>query len=58
LWAKDVNAKDLAVFCIGDNLHKAVVIAQDGGFRVTGEREFAHLHFIPFFFGLRFRQAR
>ena len=54
----DVHAQNLAVFRIGDNLHKAVVAAHDRRLGVAGEGKLAHLDFVAFFFGLRLSQAR
>ena len=48
-----MNAKNLAVLGVGDDLDKAVVTAEDGGLRVAGEGEFANLDFVALFFGLR-----
>ena len=44
LRADDVDAQDLAILRIGDDLDEAVVRIEDGGLRVSDERELAHLH--------------
>src|SRR5271166_1786434 len=53
----DVDAQDLAVLLIGDDLDEAVVRAHDAGARVGGERELADLYVVPQFLRLGFRQA-
>src|SRR5215472_2696800 len=52
----DVYAQNLTVLGIGDDLHEALVLANDAGAGVGREGEFADLHLITEFVGLGFRQ--
>src|SRR5437763_3478526 len=55
--ADDVHAKDLAELRVADDFHKAVVLADDGRARISGEGELADLDLATKLFGFRFRQA-
>src|SRR5262249_10473290 len=52
--SNDVNAQDLAKFGVRHNLDKALMVVDDGGLGVGGERELADLHLVSGFFGLGF----
>ena len=54
LRADDVHAEDLAVLRVGNDLHEAIVAADDRGFGVAGERELADLDLVALLLGLRF----
>src|SRR5215471_18409548 len=56
LGSDDVDAQDLAVVGITDNLDKALMLAHYAGTTVRGERKFADLHVVSGFTSLRFRQ--
>ena len=57
LRSDDVDAQDFAEFLIGDHLHETVVLSEDGGLAVGGERKLADLHLVALRARLRFRQA-
>ena len=55
--ADDVDAEDLVVFLLRDDLDEAVGLAEDPCFTRCREREFADLYVIACFFRFRFGQA-
>src|SRR5580698_10360564 len=55
--ADDVDAQDLAVLGVADDLDEALMRSHNAGARVGGEREFADLHFVAGFLRLGFGQA-
>jgi hypothetical protein len=57
-WADDVDAEDLAILGVGDDLDEAVVRVDDGGLGVAGEGELADFDFVALFLRLRFRSGR
>src|SRR4051812_15577890 len=56
-WPDDVHAQDFAELSIADDLHEAVVRADDGGTRISCEGELANLDFAAEFLRLRLCQA-
>src|SRR5579871_2086958 len=57
LRSDDVHSQDFAQLLIRDHFYESVVTAQDAGFAVGREREFANLHLVPDRPRLRLRQA-
>lgn len=51
-----VDAEDLIVLFVGDNLDEPLPLPKDGRLAVAGEREFANLHVVPLLTRLRFGQ--
>ena len=46
LGPDDVNAQNFAVALVGHHFDEALVVSQDSGAAVAGERETAHLHLV------------
>src|SRR5882757_9759976 len=57
LRSDDMNAQNLSMLRVGNNLYKAVVLAHDGSTRVGGEGKLAHFEFVAGFSGFSFGQA-
>ena len=55
--ADDVDAENLAVLGVGDDLDEAVVRVEDGGLGVADEGELADLDLVALLLGLRLGQA-
>src|ERR1043166_7783163 len=55
--ADDMYAQNLTVLCVRHNFDKALMVIDNGGFGVGGERELADFDLMSGFFGFDFCQA-